>query len=323
MRPPPGRTWSWRRVVVWRPRASSSRIAAVAATSPPASRLSNVDFPTPDEPTKATVRPGPIRSPDLVDAPAVDRADGEDRGPGRGPLDRRERLGDLVLAVEIDLGQDHDRLRAAVPGGREIALEAAEVQVAFRDATTKTTSRFAPTTCAAVSVPPPGGRAPSAAAGRAWMTVSSLIPPSTTTQSPTAGNAAGSSLGIEPEAAADRTTQLAGGARELVGAAVLGDDPGGLAGRTGRCRLGGEGLGERRRPAKRLETSAAQRGNGRRIAHPTRFSFPVRFAYRSARPKAHRPKGMRKAPITISGQTSYRRSVTGTPVTPLRTPSRT
>src|SRR5438045_1252942 len=38
--------------------------------------------------------------------------------------------------------------------------------------------------------------------------------------------------------------------------------------------------------------------------HPTRLSLPVRLAYRSARPKAHMPRGMNTMPMTMSGQMS-------------------
>ena len=62
MRPPSGIRWSWRRLVVWRPRASSSRISRTAATSSPASVLTSVDLPTPDDPTNATVAPGRMRA---------------------------------------------------------------------------------------------------------------------------------------------------------------------------------------------------------------------------------------------------------------------
>ena len=58
--------------------------------------------------------------------------------------------------------------------------------------------------------------------------------------------------------------------------------------------------------------AAAQPGSQPRSArgvvvdghHPTRLSLPVRFAYRSARPKAHSPAGMSTMPITISGTMS-------------------
>ena len=110
------------------------------------------------------------------------------------------------------------------------------------------------------------------------MTVSSVIPPSTTTQSPTAGNDAGSSSASKRNRPLTGARSSPAGAGELVRAAVLGHDPGRLASRAGRCRMGGEGLGERRRPAERLETLAGHGRNDRRSAHPTRFSFPVRFA---------------------------------------------
>ena len=55
---PPGRRTSSRWVVVWRPRESSSRTAAVRCRSLPTSALTSVDLPTPDEPSTTAVRPG-------------------------------------------------------------------------------------------------------------------------------------------------------------------------------------------------------------------------------------------------------------------------
>ena len=44
--------------MVWRPRWSASRAGCVAISGPSESALTSVDFPTPEEPRKATVRPG-------------------------------------------------------------------------------------------------------------------------------------------------------------------------------------------------------------------------------------------------------------------------
>jgi hypothetical protein len=55
---PAGNRNSWRLRVVCRPLASSPRISRTSCTSSPISRLTIVDFPTPDEPMSAIVFPG-------------------------------------------------------------------------------------------------------------------------------------------------------------------------------------------------------------------------------------------------------------------------
>ena len=63
--PPPAMAWIEREVVVWRPLASLSRTLPVSCGSScddPASVLTSVDLPTPEEPTNATVRPTPHHS---------------------------------------------------------------------------------------------------------------------------------------------------------------------------------------------------------------------------------------------------------------------
>src|SRR6185503_13670909 len=58
--------------------------------------------------------------------------------------------------------------------------------------------------------------------------------------------------------------------------------------------------------------------------YPTRFSLPVRLAYRSARPNAQRPRGMKTIPISSSGHTSPRSDVIPSPsISPARTPCST
>lgn len=56
--PPASVRCSDREVVVWRPRASSSRMPPVAR-SVPQSAFASVDLPVPDMPISATVRPAP------------------------------------------------------------------------------------------------------------------------------------------------------------------------------------------------------------------------------------------------------------------------
>src|SRR5438093_1939604 len=192
-RPPSGRRWSCRRVVVCRPCPSSSRISRVAATSAPASRFSSVDLPTPDEPTKATVRPGPIRAltsstprpstelTTMTAAPAATRVTSARAAPTSTSVWRSALVSSTTGSAPLSQAIATYRSRRR------------RLSSAFSDATTKTMSRLAPTTCA--SVRRPGACRTSAVrrGSRAWMTVSPTMPPSTATQSPTAGNAAGSS----------------------------------------------------------------------------------------------------------------------------------
>ena len=60
MTPPPGTITISRATVVWRPLSSRLRTSAVACPSLPTSRLTRVDFPTPDPPSSAAVTPGPM-----------------------------------------------------------------------------------------------------------------------------------------------------------------------------------------------------------------------------------------------------------------------
>ena len=55
---PEGATISSRCVVVWRPLPTAALMALVSWRSVPSTRLISVDFPTPDEPRSASVRPG-------------------------------------------------------------------------------------------------------------------------------------------------------------------------------------------------------------------------------------------------------------------------
>ena len=115
----------------------------------------------------------------------------------------------------------------------------------------------------------------------------------------------------------------------VVGVRGPGDDPRIAVGRddAGRTEPGRVVREEGGRPAGiPAELGEAGRGRVDGVArhHPTRLSLPVRFAYRSARPKAQMPAGMRTMPITMSGTTSCISAETGTPSSsPARTPSRT
>src|SRR5262249_17376375 len=65
-----------------------------------------------------------------VEAVAGVGADRGDRHAGRGRRELGERVGELARVDEVDLADDDDRRRAAVPRGGEIALEAAGAGVA-------------------------------------------------------------------------------------------------------------------------------------------------------------------------------------------------
>ena len=101
-------------------RGRRSRISRVAASVSPARALARLDFPTPDGPTIAAVRPAPQQRADGVQPLAGHGAD-------RQHLDAERVLGDLLhggrdVVAEVGLGEDDDRRRAAAPGDREVAL---------------------------------------------------------------------------------------------------------------------------------------------------------------------------------------------------------
>ena len=76
---PPGSSNSSRWVVVWRPRESSSRTAAVAWRCSPRSALTSVDLPTPDEPSTTAVWPGAEVGREVRDVVAGQRREHDDR----------------------------------------------------------------------------------------------------------------------------------------------------------------------------------------------------------------------------------------------------
>ena len=88
----------------------------------------SVDLPTPDEPRKAHGLARPEIGVERLDALAALRAHGVD---GRARGDRLD-LGACIgadVVDEVGLVEDDDRPRAAVPGGREVALDAPQVEV--------------------------------------------------------------------------------------------------------------------------------------------------------------------------------------------------
>ena len=148
--PPVGSTTSSRWVVVWRPRPSA-RSSAVASRSLPARRFTSVDLPTPDGPTRVPVRP-PSRwatrcsmpSPVTADTAyaGTPRAMSPTRASASGTFSHRS---DFVSTTTGSAPLSHDRVRyrSSRRGFRGPSS----------DATAKTTSTFAATTCSVVSKP--------------------------------------------------------------------------------------------------------------------------------------------------------------------------
>ena len=134
--PPPAMAWSERDVVVWRPLASDSRTPPVCCGSScadPASVLTSVDLPTPDEPTTATVWPTPHHS---ASAAAASGCLGLSDDHAQIGLERRG----LPLVVggivgRVGLGEEDHRRDPGVVGQRQVALEArrAEIGIARGD----------------------------------------------------------------------------------------------------------------------------------------------------------------------------------------------
>ena len=87
-----------------------------------------VDLPTPDEPSRTAVRFSPKQRAHLVETRARPCGDGID---GARAERRRVDLGEIRSDVvdQVDLGQQHDRLRPALPGHRQVALEPAWAEV--------------------------------------------------------------------------------------------------------------------------------------------------------------------------------------------------
>ena len=98
---PPGSSNSSRWVVVWRPRESSSRTAAVAWRSSPRSALTSVDLPTPDEPRTPPSCPGRRWARRSSRPSPVSAETGDDRHAGRDRLDRDQPALDVVGEVGL------------------------------------------------------------------------------------------------------------------------------------------------------------------------------------------------------------------------------
>ena len=127
-RRPLGSSTSWRCVVVWRPRASSSRIACVAISGRARQRIDEARL---ADAGAAEQHRRLARGEAFVQAPQVPRpvtAETTCTGtPSATPLD----LGLVRVAVlaQVRLGQHHHRGGAALPGGGQVALDAARVEV--------------------------------------------------------------------------------------------------------------------------------------------------------------------------------------------------
>ena len=129
--PPSGRTSSSRWVVVWRPRPSDRTLAG----PDPLVAQQGVDQRGLADAGRAQQHPG-LRSREVgeehVDAlrgHSGRDVDGHAEGNGLG-------LGDRAVEVgrEVGLVQHDDRRRAALPGGRQVALEPADAEVALVEA---------------------------------------------------------------------------------------------------------------------------------------------------------------------------------------------
>ena len=126
---PPGNGTSSRCVVVWRPRESFSRTSRVSCRSWPTSRLISVDFPTPDDPSSATVVAQLQVGEQLLDPASELRADGVDGHGARNAGDLRAAR--LQIVGEVGLVEDDHGPRAALPRHREVPLEAPDAEVAI------------------------------------------------------------------------------------------------------------------------------------------------------------------------------------------------
>ena len=97
----------------------------MACSSPPTSRLTSVDLPTPDPPRSAAVTPCRICAWTSSKPDPRDRTLDDDVDAG-GDI-----LGEFALVVDVlgdvGLGQNDDRLGAGLPRQHEFALEAADV----------------------------------------------------------------------------------------------------------------------------------------------------------------------------------------------------
>ena len=201
-------------------------------------------MPTPDEPTNAAVRPGPIRartastprpSNELTTRTSAPAAIASTRGQGR-----------LGVFGQVGLGQHDDRLGAAVPGDRNVALEPAQVQVAVerRDDKDDVEVGADDLRLGAPAGGLPDQRAPTRQHGLDHHIAGlARFDGHPVTDRREGGRA---SARLEAEAAADGCPNLAAGTQQLVEAAILGDDPGRRAAGRG---MAGVGLGQGGRPA--------------------------------------------------------------------------
>ena len=87
----------------------------------------SVDLPTPEDPSIATVRPGPRYWP-RTSRPWFCRALVAWTGAPEAMASTSANPGVRIVG-EVGLGQQDDRLRAALPGGDQVALDPAEVEI--------------------------------------------------------------------------------------------------------------------------------------------------------------------------------------------------
>src|ERR1019366_6164045 len=130
--PPAGSSMSSRWLVVWRPRLSDSRTSAVRRRSSPIRRFTSDDLPTPDDPTSASVRPTARygRSGSMPSGLRVCTAT-------TGAAPARAAASAIRAATSPHrslLIQHYDRGGAALHAQREVALQAAKVEIAIQPA---------------------------------------------------------------------------------------------------------------------------------------------------------------------------------------------
>ena len=192
-----------------RPRGSP----AVASTISPASALTSVDLPTPDEPMRAVVRPSASRSARVLEAEPGRGADRVDRGRRRRSA-RSRRPNPSTSSARSALFRTTIGSGARAPGEREVALEPPGVQVVVERGDDEQEVDVGGQDLLGRADRSAGARRTTAVrrGSRPWTSRWSGSPVAwSATQSPTTGKpAVALELGVEPEATGDGRPGLAG-----------------------------------------------------------------------------------------------------------------
>ena len=206
-----------------------------------------------------------IRSgPEHVEAAVVDRADRDDRCPDCDPLDlglERRRIVD-----QVGLRKDDDRLGAALPGDREVALEAPQVEIEVEGDDDEDDIDIRADD---LGLGPVAGRLADDRGAPGQDRVDRGVVGAAIDGDPVADRREDRRIaaGVVPEAAGDRRAPLAGGRPHDVRAAILGHDSGRLAPDRGVGSMVGS---ERRRPPQLIE-----RRHGHRSANSLELAGPL------------------------------------------------